>query len=187
MASTSMSHVRNSCVMSCNVIKSTDLLVIPKWRPPLYALESCLFWKKCSIFSTTTRDETYYSSKEIDHPTLLECGTVDRAHRSSNSRIWHFYWFGKGQRSRSPILGLVNQNFDTPVVNLFFWMPKVSSVKISIYLPDLIPEILFGRPLITGGVAYNFVFSNCIMNKGVWFIKLCIMHVNQKFCAMHCC
>ena len=28
------------------------------------------------------------------------------------------------------------------------------------------------KPLITGGVAYNFELSNCVINKGVWLIKL---------------
>ena len=41
--------------------------------------------------------------------------------------------------------------------------------------------------LITGWIAYNFVLSNCIINKGVWLIKLGIVHVNYKFCIMYFC
>ena len=29
--------------------------------------------------------------------------------------------------------------------------------------------------------------GNYYIKKGVWLIKVCIVHVNQKFCAMHCC
>ena len=44
MAGTSTSVVRNSYAISCNVIKSMGLRMIPKWRPPIYALDSCLLW-----------------------------------------------------------------------------------------------------------------------------------------------
>ena len=98
-----------------------------------------------------------------------------------------FAYTSKGQSSRSPIIGPVNKSFETPAVNQFF-LNAVSVFCQNLYLSSRFnPKILFGGPLITGGIAYNFVFSNCIINKGVWLIKLCIVHVNQKLCAMHCC
>ena len=54
-------------------------------------------------------------------------------------------------------------------------------------------------PLITGGVAYNFVFSNCIINKGVWLsFALCMLTRNSVqfivvnlfywcYCCLHKC
>ena len=46
----------------------------------------------------------------------------------------------KGQSSQSPIIGPINKVFETSAVNQFFWMLSVSSVRISIYLLDLIPK-----------------------------------------------
>ena len=46
----------------------------------IYTLQLFIL-ERCSIFSTTTRAENYYSFKEIGHPMLLKCGTGYRAHR----------------------------------------------------------------------------------------------------------
>ena len=75
--------------------------------------------------------------------------------------------FSKGQSSRSPRIGPVNKCFETPAVNKYF-LNAVSVFCQNLYLSSRFnPQILFGRMLITGGVDYNFEFSNCIINKGV--------------------
>ena len=58
---------------------------------------TAVYFEKCSI----TREEYYYSCTEIDHPTLLECGTVDRAQRFKQQQKTacllkkrHVYYFG---------------------------------------------------------------------------------------------
>ena len=97
----------------------------------------------------------------------------------------------KGRSSRSPIIGPVNKSFETPAVNHFFFFVSecckcLLSELVFIFSP-FNPQILFGRPLIIGGVAYNFVFSNCIINKGVWSIlsfALCMLTRNSVQCIV---
>ena len=45
----------------------------------------------------------------------------------------------KGQSSPNPRMGSINKRFETPAVNQFF-LNAVSSVRINIYLLDLIPK-----------------------------------------------
>ena len=49
--------------------------------------------EKCSMFSITTRKEKFYSCKEIDHPTLLECSTGDTACRFKQPQETAFLLF----------------------------------------------------------------------------------------------
>ena len=95
----------------------------------------------------------------------------------------------KGVGSRNLIIGSINKIFETPAVNQFCFLNAISFYNHNYYLLyGFIPQNLGSRPLVTGRVAYNFVISNCIINnKGVWLIKLCIVHVKYKFYVMHCC
>ena len=87
-----MPNIHNTYVISCIVIRSTGLydtkMVVSSictWQ--LFIME------KCSIFSTTTREENYYSCKEIDHPTVLECDIGDRVHRFKQQQKTAFLLF----------------------------------------------------------------------------------------------
>ena len=116
-----------------------------------------------------------YWPQSTCHGVGLEVKNIEHPHTLAilSSFFWlqvHFGFFGKAQFRRATL----------------FWDNSYSEcckclLSELVFIFSIYPKILFGRPLITGGVAYNFVFSNCIINKGVIIIHHHHIHFRALF------